>query len=214
MADQLVTLTQIKNRLQQAGGSGPTYTATDDTVLGELNDQVSDWIQHYTGRKFIAETAATYTFDTEAGYVLRVPRGVRTITTLGVATTHQPDSGGSYTTVAAHDYLLRPIGEARPEGWPYTEVRISRGTLNGTIRQFSAAENGATITGNFGFATVPPDVQSVTVDAIVSAYVNRKNGASSQLGADGDALPPWVSFFSKGSPQRGTLDRYRYWGLG
>src|SRR5262245_19907386 len=121
MADQLCTTTKVKTRRW-------ITDATDDTLISELIDQVSAWIQGYTGRKLVPEAAATYVFDTHAGYVLRIPRGIRTITSMGVASGHQPDSGGTYTTVTAADRLLRPKAEAAPEGWPFTEVRISRGT--------------------------------------------------------------------------------------
>jgi hypothetical protein len=70
------------------------------------------------------------------------------------------------------------------------------------------ADNGCTITGNFGFAATPDDIQSVAIDAVVTAYTTRQDGASGVIGADGFAGPPWSQFFSKGSPQRGTLDRY------
>lgn len=208
MADQLCTTAQVKARI------GIT-DATDDTVLGELIDQVSNWIETYTGRKLVPEAAATYVFDTEAGYVLRIPRGIRAITSMGVASTvHQPDAAGTYTTVPAADRLLRPKAVDLPEGWPPTEVLISRGVLAGTVTAFGRIDNGATITGDFGFATTPPEIASVAIDAVVTAYAARKNGASGVVGVDGTAILPWAQFFSRGSPQRGTLDRYRYAAIG
>lgn len=209
MADQLCTLAQVKARIMVAGVSD----TLDDTLIGELIDQVSAWVQGYTGRRFTAEAAATYVFDTHPGYVLRIPHGVRTITSIGIASTHQPDSGGSYTSVPAADILLRPKAQDMPEGWPATEVWISRGTLSGTVARFSEAMNGCTITGNFGWASTPPEIAAVAIDAVVAAYQSRMNGASSVMGADSMALPPWSSFFGRGSPQRGTLDRYRYWAI-
>jgi hypothetical protein len=210
LADQLCTVAQVKARLFPAG----PVDATDDVLIGELVDQVSDWVQHYTGRKLVPEVAQTYVFDTAAGYVLRIPRGVRTVTSMGVATlTHQPDSGGTYTTIPAGDILLRPKAADLPIGWPSTEVRISRGTLAGTVSAFATVENGATITGDFGFAATPPDIQAVAIDAVVAAYQARKNGASGVIGADDQAIVPWSRFFSRGSPQRGTLDRYAVKGL-
>ena len=206
MVDQLCTTAQIKARVNPAGVSD----SVDDTLISELIDEVSAWVQNYTGRKFVADAAATYVFDTSAGYVLRIPRGIRSITSMGVATTHQPDSGGTYTTVPAADVLLRPRAQDLPEGWPAFEVWLSRGTLAGTVATFSTVQNGCTITGNFGFAAVPKDIEAVTIDAVVAAYASRKNGASSVLGAEDGALPPWSSFFGRGSPQRGTLDRYRH----
>jgi hypothetical protein len=205
-ADQLCTTAQVKARLFPAG----VTDNGDDTLISELIDQVSSWIEGYTGRKLVPEAAATYTFDTVAWFVLRIPRGIRAVTTMGVAMTHQPDTGGTYTTVPAADRLLRPRAADSPEGWPATEVRLSRGLLAGTIGTFSTVENGCTITGDFGFASTPPDVVAVAIDAVVAAYQARKDGASSVLGADDTALPPWSRFFGRGSPQRGTLDRYRY----
>lgn len=207
IGSQLCTLAQVKARVNPAGVSD----TVDDALITELIDEVSSWVEHFTGRKLAPDNNATYVFSTEGGYVLRVPFGIRSISSMSYnSLTHQPDSGGSYTAIAAASLLLRPSSGDRPIGWPPTEVRLSRATtlVYGTI------ENGATITGNFGFAATPPDIQAVTIDAVVAAYQNRKMGASGMTGADGDAIVPWVSFFSSGSPQRATLERYRYIGMG
>lgn len=210
MADQLCTTAQVKARIFPAG---VTDTA-DDVLISELIDQVSDYIEQYTGRKLVPVTSTTYVFDTVAGYVLRVPIGIRSISSFGVNNlTHQPDSGGSYTTVAASDYLLRPKPQDGAQGWPFTELQISRGTLAGTITRFGNIANGATITGTFGFATTPPDIQGVCIDAVVAAFEARKDGASGVIGSELGALTPWSNFFGPGSPQRATIDRYRYLGF-
>lgn len=206
MADQLVTIAQVKSRLFPAG----TADASDDALLTELVEQLSDWIEDYTHRKFVAVTSTTYTFDTARGTVLRIPIGVRAITLLEVNNqAHQPDSGGAYTTVPAADYLLRPKAQDAGIGWPFTEVRIAR-AATGSIRHFGTVENGARVTGTFGFATVPPAIQAVAIDAVVAAYNTRKGGASGVMGADDTTISPWNTFFTKGSPQRATLDRFRY----
>jgi hypothetical protein len=211
VADALVTITQVKARINPAGVSD----TVDDALITELVEQVSAWVQNFTGRKFLPIVSADYYFDTVAGYVLRVPLGIRAVTFLGVNNTaHQPDTGGTYTTVAATDYLLRPKAQDNPDGWPFSEIHISRGTLAGTITSFGRIDNGAKVTMTAGFATVPSDIQAVTIDATVAAYQSRKNGASGVIGAEGDAIVPWVSFFSSGSPQRATLERYRYIGFG
>jgi hypothetical protein len=206
MADQLCTTAQVKTRL------GDT-DVVDDTLISELIDEVSAWMQSYTGRKFNPIASTDYYFDTRSGYVLRVPIGIRAVTFLGVASSHQPDSGGVYTTVAAADYLLRPKAADIPDGWPYQEIRISR-AATGSIRYFSTAENGAKVTMTAGWTAIPKDIEAVAIDAAVSAYQSRNDGASSQLGAEDIAVAPWSKFFGRGSPQRGTLDRYRYQGIG
>ncbi|HKV68918.1 MAG TPA: hypothetical protein VJN72_12585 [Gaiellales bacterium] len=212
MADQLATTAQVKARLQSSAG-GVTFTAADDTLISELNDQVSDYIQHYTGRRLVAVGSATYILDTTAGYVLRFPLGVRAVSALAINTTaHQPDTGGTYTAVTASNILLRPSPADLPVGWPATEIRLLRGNTQNLI--FGTIENGASLTCTAGFATTPPDIAGVAIDAIVAAFQNRKAGASGVIGADGSPVIPWANFFMKGSPQRATLDRYRYPGFG
>jgi len=201
MADLLCTIAQVKARI-------PITDTADDAMLTEMVTEVSGWIENYTGRKFAPDNAATYVFDTVKGYDLLVPYGVRTITSMGVAQSHQPDAAGTYTSVPSGDILLRPKVQDGPIGWPFTRVQISRGTRTGTTAMFANADNGCTITGNFGFATVPPEIESVAIDAVVTAYTTRQDGASGVIGADGFSGPPWSQFFGRGSPQRGTLDRY------
>lgn len=203
MADMLCTIAQVKARVFPAG---ITDTA-DDALFTELVEQVSGWIQTYTGRKLVPDNAATWTFDTAYGNVLRIPRGIRSITSMGVAQTPQPDTGGTYTTVTAADRLLRPLAVDLPEGWPPTEVRLTRGTLAGTVRTFADADNGCTITGNFGWAVTPVDVAAVCIEGVVAAYAVRKGGPVDVLGGEGSTFPGWTPTW----PQRMTLDRYRYW---
>lgn len=201
MADQLCTSTDVKLQAK-------ITDALDDTFISALIDRCSAFIETYTGRKLVPEAGVTYVFDTEFGWSLMVPRGLRAITSMGVASTHQPDSGGTYTTVTAADRLLRPKAGDLPVGWPPTEVRISRAATS--VARFTDAENGCTITGDWGFAATPDDVKQVCIDAVVAAYAHRRDGASSVIGADAAASVPWSLYFGPGSPQRATLDRYAY----
>lgn len=201
MADQVVTLAQVKARLE-------VTDVTDDALIGELIDELTDWLQDVTGRKLVPEAGATYLVDTGPGSVIEVKRGIRAVTTLGIASSDQPDAGGTYTNVAAADILLRPLAIDRKPGWPATRILI-----RGTSGQLSAALNGARIVGDFGFATVPPVIQGVALDAIVTAYTSKRGGASDVIGADATTIYPWSKYFSKGSPQRATVDRYRVLGI-
>lgn len=198
MADQLVTLVQIKARLS-------ITDTTDDVLLGELNDQAADFMQELTGRKFVPDNAATYYFDTAPGSLIRVRRGIRTVTALSIATSDQPDDGsGTYTAVAAADVLLRPKLQDRRPGWPALEIWIS-----GSTGRLSRAINGAKVTGDFGFAEVPPSVQAIALDAIAAAYTSKQAGDSDAIGADASPVAVWGRMFAEGTVQRQTLNRYR-----
>lgn len=202
MADQLVTLAQVKARLFPVG----LVDAAEDTLLSELIDQASDYIEDLSGRKFIAEAGATYIVDTTAGPFIRVKRGIRAITSLGLATSDQPDDGtGTYTAVTAADILLRPSPIDRRPGWPATRI-VVKGSSAGRL---TTAVNGARIVGDFGFASVPPTVQAIALDAVATAYTSRQAGDSDAIGADGSPVAVWARMFAEGTAQRATLDRYR-----
>lgn len=201
MSDQLVTLSQIKARVFPVG----TVDTSEDALLNELNDQATDYIQELTGRRFVSQNGVTYVVDTSAGSVIDVPRGVRACSALGIATTDQPDTGGTYAAVASADILLRPSPIDRRPGWPATRILI-RGSSSGRL---AAAINGAQLTIDEGFAAVPPAVQAIALDAIAAAYAARTAGDSSAIGADGSPVAVWARMFSPGTAQRDTLDRYR-----
>lgn len=198
MADQLCTSAQVKARVE-------VTDASDDTLISELIDEVSDWIQDVTKRKLVPEAAATYVVDTSSGSVIPVRRGIRAVTALGIATTNQPDTGGVYTAVTLSDIVLRPQAIDRKPGWPAEFIML----LGSTLPRLKAVINGASITGDFGFAATPPVIQAVAIDAVVTAFNARQAGASDVIGADDTAIYPWAKYFSKGSPQRATIDRYR-----
>jgi hypothetical protein len=63
LADQVVTTAQVKARLEVAD-------ATDDTLISELIDELTDWLQDVTGRKLVPEAGATYYVDTAPGSVI------------------------------------------------------------------------------------------------------------------------------------------------
>lgn len=200
MADQLVTLAQIKARIFPTG----LVDATDDTLLGELNDQITDLIQEFTGRKFVSADNVTYVVDTKAGSVIEFPRGVRNVDALAIATNDQPDTGGTYTAVAAADILLRPTAAERRPGWPATRILI-----RGTVARLVTALNGAQLTVDEGFASVPPSVQAIALDAVATAYRARQAGDSDTIGADASPLAVWARYMVEGTVQYATLSRYR-----
>jgi len=201
MADQLCTTAAVKTR------AGIT-DADDDALISSLIDGVSDWVQDFTGRKLVPDNAATYVVDTTTGPELYVRRGIRTLTTLEVAATDQPSAGGTYATVAAALCVLRPAPMYLRPGWPHDTILIL-----GSAPAFRTVINGARIVGNFGFATTPPVITELVIDAVVAALGIRGDPAAPTIGADGRAIA-WSAFFGEGTAQLNTLLRYRgAWGI-
>ncbi len=194
----LCTRQQVKDRFD---GS---VTSADDALIDVMIAGVSDWITDYCKRAFEPEAGVTYVFDTSSGSRLHIPRGIRTVTLLEVATTNQPDTGGTYATISTSLVSLRPLAAERRVGWPATELYV-----RGESPVFGWAMAGARVTGDFGFASVPTPIRDVAIDAVVAAITARQNGTAEVLGADGSATDPWARYFGGGSAQMMTLQRYR-----
>lgn len=203
MAD-LTTLARVKLRLFPDGASD-----TDaDTLLAQLISDVSAWVFAFTGRQLTPLAGQTFYVDTGAGSVISFPLGIRTVTSLSIAISDQPDDGsGTYTPVAAADILLR----GRLFGLttsPATQILI-----RGYAPRLRQAFNGAKIVGDTGWAVTPADVQSVVDDAVVVAYQSRQGPAESGIGEGAAPSYPWTRYFGPNSAARRTLERYRRPGM-
>lgn len=195
----LASLYDAKQRL----GIAYTDTASDEELL-EFIRVASAEIESWTGRWLAPRGTATYLFSpTTTARRLWVPRGIRTITSLGYATTDQPDTAGTYTTVTATDYTLQPPEFDRTLGWPATSVALR----DVSAVAFYAGINTVTITGTWGWAEVPYDIQSVALSRVVDLYRNRSaSGADTfTIGVDGERT--WTRSWSHRDRQ--TLERYK-----
>lgn len=177
----LCALADVRQRL----GIGPTATA-DDELLLELIEQVTDEILSYTGRQFVPDpptgTKTVYLDHAGDGRTLWLPRGVRSVTYLGVATTDQPADGtGTYTEITAGVYVDPPEHE-RSRGWPGTRVTLGS-SANAT---FTAGKRTVKVTGAFGWAAVPPTIERIAIAAVVSRYMSKgAEGPRAAIGPDG-----------------------------
>ncbi len=167
----LCSLYDVKQDL----GISESDTTEDENLLEKIR-QVSAMIEGYTERWFAPRPASgtgVYRFHSVYGRRLFVPRGLRSIATLGIATTNQPESGGSYTTVAAADYYLDPPDMARSPGWPATWVRMP----STSAALFYDAVFGIQITGAFGWASVPYDIQAIAIGATIRKFMGKESAA-------------------------------------
>jgi hypothetical protein len=177
-----------------------TDTAQDENLLEWLR-QATAFVHSYCGRTFTPDGATVYRVHTRYGYRLSLPRGIRSVTTLGIASQDQPASGGTYTTAAASTYYLDPPEWDRTPGWPATAIHMITGA------RFYTASFGAEITGSFGFAAVPTDIQNVALNLLV-AYARERGaggGDTVTVGIGGERTYERALSYT----DRQTLDRYR-----
>ena len=183
---------------------GIPYTDTsEDENLLEFIRQVGDWIEGpgAAGRWLIPRPLSgttTYRVHTRAGRVLRLPsQGIRSITTLGVATEDQPSTGGTYTTATSTDYYIDPPDASRDfVGAPGSRIVFLK-NASGPVTQFSDAAFGAEITGGFGPATVPWAVQRVALNMVVAAHMGRGSSGGGVVTVNIDGSRSFEGFLSK-----------------
>lgn len=196
------TLAAVKTRMKR------TDTA-DDTFIQTLCDQINGWVESPQGAgRPIAPYTATYTFDGSDwrfnGTVLVIPRGIRAVTTLKLASA----TGESYTTIASTDYYLRPATQDRSNGWPATRLHIS----DAPAGAFTNAEPGfgtTELTGDYGWAAIPDELKDVAETAVVRAFSARAGGQSDLIGND-ETGQPLVSRFLSGDHRR-LVESYRWY---
>jgi hypothetical protein len=182
--------------------TGDDFDANErESVIDKIR-QVTAAIEGYTGRWFIPRPLSgdtTYRFHSSYGRRLHIPVGIRSITTLNIATTNQTESGGSFT--ATTGYYLDPPEWQRGD-WPALFVRFSD-TASG---RFWDATYGVEITGAFGWERVPADIQGVAIRAVVRRHIGKAGGgAAVAVGPAGtEFLLPDLS-----GADWATLERYR-----
>lgn len=187
-AGGLCSLYDVKQALNETA-------ATYDEELAELIREVTDDIVGYTGRRLVRSPLAgttTIVMDVErCGRVLRIPQGIAALSTLEVASESQPESGGTYTTVAATDWMLRPAAHDRLAGWPATEVVI-RDNATGAVTEFIEGYNAARLTCALGWDRVPADLSGIGRRAVVRRFKNRGAATVNRGGDPTDIMARWT----------------------
>jgi hypothetical protein len=163
---------------------GTTSPNDDENILEKIR-QVSSAIEHFIGmwmapRPTNPADTTTLLFDVPYSRYWSARRllldrgtrltGIRAVTALGTATTDQPDAGGTYTAATMAEVLMRP--------WPSADGPALRLELVRTSSTyFYPGRNTVQVTGSFGYAAVPADIQGVAVRAAVRRFIGKGGGA-------------------------------------
>jgi hypothetical protein len=184
---------------------GETGTTNDELILEKIR-QVGGEIMSKTGRLFTRTPASgttTYLFDvTGWSNTLCVPKGIAAASTLEVATSSQPESGGTYATVTTAEWFLRPTIADRTYGWPATEIVIS----DLSASRFYPGYNIVRVTMALGFDTVPYDIQGIAQRAVVGSYLSKGSGVSGVAAVGPSGAMSILRYISPADAE--TLTRY------
>lgn len=195
--------------VQQELGEGTTDANRNELILEKIR-QVSAAMELYAGqwlapRPTNPASETTLNFDVpytcqslllETG-TRRV--GIRSASAISTSVQSQPETGGTYTSATLADILLRPRPTA--DGPAY---RLEWSTTSGGW--FYAGYNTVRVTGTFGPAAVPSDIQGIALRAVVRRVLGKGAGAVGiPLGPEGTMmLLPDMS-----GADRVALDMYR-----
>jgi hypothetical protein len=163
--------------VKQALGLLPSDTTNDEELLQHI-DQVAGLIESRTHRALYQDPVTTYTFDGYSALAQRrclpIPRGVVSLSALSYATT----TGGSLTTLAAGSYVLRPGAGDREPGWPATQVWL---TDSAAIGSFPQGYDNISLTGVFGWPSVPREVAALARRLTIAAWRARSAGSGDSV---------------------------------
>lgn len=170
-ADALTTLAAARAHILRDPANG----SQDDVFVLYIN-AYSKAISNYCRREFHPTTAATRDFIYDGSGILNLaPYELRTATAIKLYS-DQPSL--QQQTLDGTQYRLEPIGRT-PEG---TYLALNT-ILPGRLPSQYAFEWQVTITGDWGMAAVPADVQLATLIAVDDAYRNPGGFQTVQVGA-------------------------------
>lgn len=181
-AGLICSLYDARQRLESNGG---TLSNTEIEQVTEYIQQVTSFIQGYTGRRFVRDPASgteVLTFDVARdSRTLWVPKGIAACTQVEVATY----TGGTFTVVPTADWYLDPPEQSRDYGWPATRVTISD-RPTGSISQFYQGKRTARLTMALGWDTIPFDIQGIGLTLVTGAYKERASAGGDSFTIDID----------------------------
>lgn len=173
----IATLASVKLAL------GTGATATDDDVLSlfidGINGRIVQRIGYYPGPS--SDTSRTYHGKDAVrdGKRLWIPGGVRSVTTLSIAT----ETGGSAAAATSTDYITGPDSYDLRPGEPFHWIEFVDVTT-GSHSRFASGYSNVVIAGLFGWGAVPDDLVAVATQWAVHDWKTRNTGGTGVVGSE------------------------------
>lgn len=168
MADyDLTTRTKVREFVQKG-----TAETGQDTIIDDLISRASKAIMAWAGREFAPATAAaarSFAY-TGGGFLSLAPYDLRSASQIQFDT-----DTASPSTLVSTDYALRPLNNPSAT---YQFLRVPSFTVTDKPGKI-ATERQVTVTGAWGFASVPPDVAHACI-LTVADWLRRDVAAFSR----------------------------------
>jgi hypothetical protein len=164
------TLGGVKRRLD-------ITDSVDDAVLGDIIADVNQDVEDMTGRQVGPLTITNELLDgydaLEDGMCMLYPRGLRSITTLELAS----GTGETFATVPTADRFIRPSSHARPPDWPGFEIWLTDvPSASNTLNVFLPGYENVRLNGAGGWAAIPSTLTSAAETTAVRTFLSNRAG--------------------------------------
>lgn len=174
------TPARVKSRLGIA-------SSDKDTLLTAMCEEINAYIESVTRRAIGSSSVTNQLIDghgihiQDGGYVIDYPHGIRSVDTLEARLT----TDGTYSTIPATDYFLRPEDAYRTPGWPAFSIHLTDLPSAGNSVPFIQPAFGAIrLTGDVGWAEMPADLRGSAEVAVSRAFAARQAGYGDDVGPD------------------------------
>lgn len=156
IANGYATLAEFKAHRPGIG----SVDAADDSVIENIIEAASRWIDHETGRTFYARSETHY-YDVPHGRELLLDDDLLTVTTL---------TNGDGTTLTTANYNLVPKNKS-----PYYGIKLKEtSTYLWQMDTDGNTEDVITLVGTWGFAaTAPDDIKQAVLELSNNMYSRR-----------------------------------------
>ena len=133
--------------------------ATDDSVIEDIIETVSRYIDRKTGRTFYARTATKY-YDVPIGLTLCLDEDLLSVTKL---------LNGDGSEIVSANYILIP-----PNSAPYHSIRLKTGSGIIWVSDNGETESVISVAGSWGYSsTTPDDIKGITLEIAANIYARR-----------------------------------------
>jgi hypothetical protein len=190
------TLLKVKDRLVDLQGD-----TTYDTLLGDLITSCSREVDRLTQSQFDLSSGIVRLFDGKGTKVLILPKpGFQTVSQLRIKVGGE---SGTWTVVSSSDYYLDPA--TRPAGEPARWITLAASPAS--VSRFDTGKRTVEVTGDQGWATIPPEIATVVLEEVVQSWRSR-GGQRDDPGPTGTSPAPTAWLFSRRSLS--VLETYGY----
>jgi len=151
----------------------------DDTVLADIIADVNQDVEDMTGRQVGPATVSGELLDghdaLEDGRCLLYPKGIRTVTTLEVAS----GTNEAFSSVPAADIFLQPPAHLRQPDWPAFEIWMTDvPSATNTLPVFLPGYRNIRLTATVGWVAIPSTLTSAAETTAVRTFLSNRSGST------------------------------------